>query len=28
MIRRCVEKLLLVLLIMIEKRSQKNYRCR
>src|SRR6266576_2172878 len=28
MIRRCVLKLLLVLLIMIEKRSQKNYRCR
>src|SRR6266513_3891294 len=28
MIRRCVLKLLLVLLIKIEKRSQKNYRCR
>src|SRR6266850_7622415 len=28
MMRRCVEKLLLVLLIMIEKRSQKNNRCR
>jgi hypothetical protein len=27
MIRRCVLKLLLVLLVMIEKRSQKNYRC-
>ena len=28
MIRRCVLKLLLVLLIMIEKRWQNNYRCR